>query len=212
MMRFAVVATVGAFFLGGLAHGDVPPPNSKRVRSMGKFDNLKDFPDYLFFAATHPDNPFREKKEKDGQPFLVHSTRLTPEKAEIALFTHYTQGQMFLLAVPKGLFADENPKPMSDWFDGKTPGILQVEVPGGDGYAPKEEERDEFWTNFRLRIEHPKSGGGPKLILDTFKQERPDPRGPTHWYIAGGVALMAAATIVGLLVLIRRKRAASEST
>jgi hypothetical protein len=198
MWQRLIVGLSMLFACFGTARGDIPPPNMKPANSMGHFNNLGDFPDYVFFSAHHPSNHFLPEERK--QQFRGNEIKLT--LPEVGLNSHYTAGQQFLLAVPKRLLEDPNVKPTNDWFDGKTPGVLQAELTGGVQYAPESDPRSAFWTHYNVAIATDASGK-PTLSIHIVGEDQPAPSS-VRWFIAGGVGVVAAA-MMGFLLLRMRK-------
>ena len=188
---------------------DVLPPGGKWISHQAKFENLADFPDYVFFVAHGPRAmQFGQQKEKG--PFLIDAQRLQPDAATVGLGRNPIMGDLYLLAVPLQRANLPDNKIPSDWFDGKTPGVLQATIGTGYRAALITERRNELWTHFRVAIQNdtvtltktrddkPGDGGGP--------ENQGTPGGDSiRWYIAGGMALSALALLIGWIAYFRRK-------
>src|SRR6516162_6838793 len=90
-------------FAFSCALADILPPGHKSVSSVARFENLADFPDYVFFSCHHPSRDFHGDPESKKGPFEVHAQRLDPASAETGLNRNPMLGSLYLLAVPKPL-------------------------------------------------------------------------------------------------------------
>jgi hypothetical protein len=205
MIQRFVIAAAALFPLTNVALADIVPPNMKPANSMGRFENLGDFPDYVFFAAHHPDNPFLPNERKSQ----FQGNKIDLAQPEIGLSNHYTAGRQFLLAVPRKLVEELHAKPTNDWFDGKTPGVLQVELTGGVQYVPESDPRPAFWTVYNITIARDPAAGKFSLVVHVVGQ---DPSAPwsVRWLIAGGVGAMAVVMIGFYLMRMRKSPAPSQ--
>jgi len=206
MGRHFLLSCIGILAFGLSARADIPAPGTKPVSTKARFENLAEYPDYDFWVVTQP---FNQDHKKSDKAMPMEGVRLEPGKADMTLSGHYTAGQQTLFAVPKKLAGGADAGPTSDWFDGKRPGILQATLPLGYGRAPFTDLRDEFWHYYRVQISQPGGDQQASMTLLTVSMTAPSPLpGPTHWWIAGGVGLMALAMMLGWLLFIRRKKPA----
>jgi hypothetical protein len=205
MSRRLIIGLTMLFAMASDGRGDVVPPNMKRANAMGRFENLGDFPDYVFFAAHHPDNRFLPEEQKKQ----FRGSKIDLAQPEIGLSNHYTVGQQFLLAVPKTLLEDSDVKPTNDWFDGKTPGVLQAELTGGVQFVPETDPRPAFWTVFKVTIATDAATNKPALAAQIVSEDQPAPWS-VRWLIAGGVGAVALAMIGFYLFRMRKSPAQSQ--
>lgn len=207
MGRSLTIATV--LLLTGHVSADMIAPGHKSISHFARFENLADYPEYVFFVAHNPRGRHFQEGKKEGS-FPINAGRLDPAGATVLLSRNPIDGDLYLLAVPAKLVG-ENGQAMSDWFDGKTPGVLQVSIGTGYRSTPESDKRKELWTHFRVNIQngqmtvarprHDKPGDG---------QGQEDPAGTpssdsVRWYIAGGLGLFAVALLIGWVVYLRRK-------
>jgi hypothetical protein len=207
MWRSLTIATV--LLLTGHVSADVIPPGSKSISHFARFENLADYADYIFFVAHNPRGRHFQDGTKEGS-FPINAQRLDPAGATVGLSRNPIDGSLYLLAVPAKLVG-ENGQAMSDWFDGKTPGVLQVSIGTGYRSTPESDKRKELWTHFRVDIQ---SG---QMTVSKTREDKPgdgkgqeDPAGTpsgdsARWYIAGGLGLFAVALLIGWMVYLRRK-------
>ena len=208
--RSCVLAVL--FFLAGHASADVIPPGQKSIAHFGRFENLGDYPDYVFFVAHHPARDFQRHQMKEKvEPFAIEAQRLDPADATTGLTRNPIRGGLHLLAVPKNQAERADGKALSTWFDGKTPGVLEAPIAPGYRSAPESEKRNEYWRHYQVAI---KDGA---MTLTPTRDDKPgDGKGPddptalppadsVRWYIGGGLAAFAVALLVGWLVYFRRR-------
>jgi hypothetical protein len=195
-----LAACIAPFIGSDMARADVLPPGHKPVRCSARFENLADFPSYVFYSAYRPvDRYLSGSGTVSDPPLKVDAIRLDPANAVTELITNDQLGKQYLLAVPKELAENSENKPDPDWFDGKTPGVLQVELGGGYRSAPVSEQRSELWTVYKVYIV-PSSNGQAIISLDVVSKE-----GWRQWYVAGGVGLIALVIVAAWLISLRRQ-------
>jgi hypothetical protein len=185
--------------LQSAANADIPVPGHKPVKSMARFENLKDYPDYNFYVVVHPDNKLTGTSISPTETISLKATPIDLEHAEISLHTHDAEGSQFLLAVPKKLNESVGSAPLSSWLDGKMPGILQAEIKPGQGSTPESDPRSEFWRNYQIHIV------GTVMSLEIRAEDMP--RGSPQWLIAGSVGFLALATLAALYWYLHRDKA-----
>jgi hypothetical protein len=191
------------------AVADVIPPGYKSIGHFARFENLGDFPHYVFFAAHRPRGIRSGGDEKNGL-LPIKAQRVDSEGATIGLGRNPIDGELYLLAVPRKLL-DEGGQPTADWFDGKTPGVLQATIGTGYRSVPESEKRKELWTHLTVSIQD------GRLSLTKTRDDKPGdgnrdsdsvtlPSGDSvKWYIAGGFGLIAVALLIGWFGYFKRK-------
>jgi hypothetical protein len=193
---------------------DILPPGHKSVSSIARFENLADFPDYIFFTCHHPSREFRGDPEKIKGAFEVRAQRLDPASAETGLIRNPMLGSLYLIAVPKALVEKTGGKVVSDWFDPST-GVLQATIPGGYRSMPESEKRKEFRFVYKAHITGDTSTQQKSLTLEKISEDKlghPTEDSPSgtpasdsvRWYIIGGCAGAALLLLIGWLTMRRR--------
>jgi hypothetical protein len=183
--------------LARTAQGDVVAPGYKFVRHDAVFENVNDFPEYVFFVW-----PRDISRDQPGNSSVrVAATgEATLGGNPLARAQH---GGPFLFAVPKGLFGgDPSQPPRDEWFENPTEGVLKSAalVPEIRS-APLWEPRDRFVTRYRIAIQD------GRLDATLLSHEQPGDGaapGSGRWLIAGGLAVAALALAAGLILVRRR--------
>jgi hypothetical protein len=213
MPRRTLLALAALLVSGPAATADIVPPGHKWVRSSARFENLADFPDHVFFVAHHPDHDFSRGPDQKKGVFDVVAERLDPARAEVGLGGNPIMGGKYLLAVPKSLAGDRTNAIPVEWFNGRTPGVLQAAIPGGYRTMPETEKRDEFWFVYKVRLpagtsekkedalrleltQEDKPSGGA-ATKDGESPSSPPEKGSSRWYVAGGIAAVALFLLAG---------------
>jgi hypothetical protein len=207
MRYFAGVAVV--LVLAPLSPADILPPGSKWVSHNARFENLKDFPDYVFYMGPcHTD--FERAYPRVG------------DNGEVGLGGNpiaFGRGQ-FLFAVPKAVHGDLNRQPDKAWFEGKVEGVLKSEgLVRPIRSAPQSERRDHFLTRYSVAIadgkltttqlaDEPAPAGSASASTATTsdgESSAGDEGESRRWMVAGGLGLAGLLAVAGL-VLVRGRR------
>jgi hypothetical protein len=201
MRALLTVAAVVA--LPGSIRADILPPGHKSVSHDARFENVKDYPDYVFYMGPcHTDFARAYPRLSEGGEVGLGGNPLA-----------YGGGQ-FLFAVPKSVKGE----PEEAWFEGKVEGVLKSErLVYPIRSAPVGEGRKGYLTRYSVAIADGKltltqlpdeqPGFGPGLPLGRVEGgDVPPEEGSPRWMIAGGLGLAAVLAAVGLIVTRGRRR------
>jgi hypothetical protein len=119
-MRAYLLAIAGGLLVAaGRLPADILPPGSKGVRIVASFENVADYPDYVFYVwsrdlARRQPGTSSVRVGDDGEARLVGNPLARGEA-----------GDVFLFAVPRKLLGEPSQPPKEEWFESKTPGVLK---------------------------------------------------------------------------------------
>jgi hypothetical protein len=97
-----------------LGQADIIPQGYKGIGHDLEITNLKDYPDYQFYA-------FPKHTDFGRAPALFEAGKTTSISDSNPLAT----SQLKLYAVPKAVYEQAKGKPLEDWFKGRTAGVLE---------------------------------------------------------------------------------------
>lgn len=214
MSRAPIVAFTAFVAFAAAAHADILAPGTKWVSHNVRFENLKDFPDHVFYLKSIR---WREQDlQKDDK--TKKAEREDTRRVEVQPFQPDGVGQLggnpidgpkWLFAVSKKLLPDPQEKPLEKWFYGDHEGVLKVQMMHGRRSAPVSEKRDSFLTVYRIDI------ADGKMTATVVSDEIPGALGEkgeavadsdddSHRLIIGGSAFIVALAI-GLFIYFRRR-------
>jgi hypothetical protein len=201
-MRRILFSLSVALLLAPAARADLLPPQHKAVKHLLRLENIKDYPDYVFYIyprdlpRNQPGNS-SVRVEDSGEASLSGNPLVRGKGA-------------FLYAIPRKLFKDAKQPPQEEWFEKPTEGIFKSEpLVNQVRSLPKSDPRTQIVTRYRIAI---KDG----LKLTQVAEEKPKKEEeeasawPRYWMIAVGAAGCAVVSGLGLLVT-RRRRSGSSS-
>jgi hypothetical protein len=205
-MRYIAGVTV-VMVLASSSPADILPPGSKWVSHDARFENLKDFPDYVFYMGPrHTD--FERAYPRVG------------DNGEVGLGGNpmaFGRGQ-FLFAVPKAIHGELNRQPDKEWFEGKVEGVLKSgPLAHPIRSAPQSERRDHFLTRYTIAIADGKLTTTQTADDQPAGTSAPAPGGASdsasegesqRWMIAGGLGLAGLLAVAGLVAVRGRRTAA----
>ncbi len=206
-MRQFAFAVTGLLAVASASRSDILPPGAKWINHVAKFENIADFPEYVFYAY-----PRDLDRRRPGNS----SVRVT-ESGEVVIsgFNPLAAGGgIFLFAVPKKLHGDSESPPAEEWFTGNVAGVLKSKpLAHAVRTANKSDPRDRIVTTYRIEFKD-----GLQLAEVTSEElKRTDervspasvvtedaPRGPQwHWIIGG--AATGAALVCACWLALRKK-------
>jgi len=181
------------------ARADLLPPQHKGVQHVLRLENIKDYPDYVFYI--YPRDLAR------NQPGNSSVRVADSGEASLAGNPLARRNGAFLYAIPRKLFKDAKQPPLEEWFEKPADGIFKSErLAGQIRSLPNSDPRNLIVTRYRIAIKD-----GLKLTLvpeEKPGKEEEEASASAHrrWMIALGAALCAVISGMGLLVTRWRRR------
>ena len=191
-----LIPALGAILTAAAALADVLPPNARWVSHRVRFENLNDFPDYVFFLGAEGFGP-------PDQPRKLVVRQLNAN-GEASMNHNPMEGNWSLYAVPRSLHDDPAAEPPQEVF--QADGVLKSSALVGQiRTAPLGEKRDTFWVAYRVGIDE-----RGKLQLSPVRHDVPDapsapeagvPEGDSRrWFYAAGFGALAVLLVLWLLI------------
>ncbi|MFM7316571.1 MAG: hypothetical protein ACKO85_14960 [Isosphaeraceae bacterium] len=196
--RFCIISSAIVLWLSGSASADILLPGSKRASHQIKFENLQAYQkEYKFFFLPLNDTVGKrsaKEQEELNKTGIVHVSGIST--AAIAT----TRG-MHLVAVPRKMLKPDGSVDLKT-LENPTEGVLKSDVLVSQIRVVPNEDKDEFWTIYTVKI----TDG--KLQLALMRHDEPKKREKLGSNLPEGQSLFAGLSAViafGLLGLRLRR-------
>jgi hypothetical protein len=191
-----ILAFVVLCLLATSSRADLLPPGQKPVEHLIRIENIKAYPDHVFFIYPRdldrglPGNT-SVRVGDNGEGSLSGNPIARREGA-------------FLYAIPRSLFTDKISVPREEWFQKPQAGILKSALVGQIRTVPVSDPRKRIVTRYEIEI---KDNLKLTILKDEKKEEKTSSLGE-RWTIALGFAMFAAFSTAGLVWTRVRRRPA----
>lgn len=185
MRRTLLLVAVSAICVPSV-RADLLPPGQKPVEHLLRIENIKEYPDHVFFIYPRDLNR--------GQPGNTSVRVGDNGEGTMAGNPLARRAGVFLYAVPRTL-ADKVKTPSEEWFEKPANGVLKSALPVGPIRTVAEKDpRKRIVTRYQIEIKD-----GLKLMLLKDEKKEGASAGETRGSIAVGFALCAVFTGAGLI-------------
>ena len=203
-MRTLLGWVVAVALFASPALADILPPGYKGIRHAARFENLSDFPAYVFYVTPSGE------RDKSWRARFQSVDAQNEARLNAGSPLYFSDG-LVLVGVPKKLLTADHPadKPDPKWFVDLPDGVVRSErLPNAIRNLPIKDKRSEIVERFTITI------ADGKIALKRVEGKEPTEQADEPWeeptgaplpYVPVGLALAAIVAASGLIVARRWK-------